>query len=110
MDDRQIDRQTARQANRQQREGEREGCIYIYIYIYISVCVCHISIYTYTYMYITWPSSTPFSGLRALRTLSMSCSELVEGSANHWRRLSVAFQLPKKIKYSKNRVLGYMIQ
>mmetsp|Transcript_12025 Transcript_12025/g.28478 ORF Transcript_12025/g.28478 Transcript_12025/m.28478 type:complete len:312 (-) Transcript_12025:1018-1953(-) len=28
--------------------------------------------------------------LSALSTLSMSCSELVEGSANHWRRLSVA--------------------
>ena len=68
------------------------------MYIYIYLCVCHISIYTYTYMYITWPSSTPFSGLRALRTLSMSCSELVEGSANHWRRLSVAFQASKEDK------------
>mmetsp|Transcript_23966 Transcript_23966/g.56408 ORF Transcript_23966/g.56408 Transcript_23966/m.56408 type:complete len:290 (+) Transcript_23966:313-1182(+) len=34
--------------------------------------------------------ATGSMSLRALRTLSMSCSELVEGSANHWRRLSVA--------------------
>ena len=90
MDDRQIDRQPGRQTDSKERERERD--------VYIYVCVCHISIYTYTYIYITWPSSTPFSGLRALRTLSMSCSELVEGSANHWRRLSVAFQASKEDK------------
>ena len=69
-------------------------CMYVCMYVGMYVClIC-----------MTWPGSTPVSGLSALSTLSMSCSELVEGSANHWRRLSVAFQASGKIKEKLNMI------